>query len=671
MQVGLTSIWAIMKRSIFRDIFLILGLFLVILAAPAFAETPVKEGKRVLHLSGQELLKALREHEQATGKKKISGKELMQMFPPQVEEPTSPPEIPHIFKDISVNQQSKDGNRIHIVGWGDNSSGQLGAGFASDDLIIPVISTAVDELLKPDFGVLQITANASSFCLLRSDKTVWCWGGEKRIQRGIVQIGYLPPVKSLLSQNGTMMCATSENNQAWCWDEGNQSAQRFKPTWASDPELQRLAQSFSAVSLSAGAGWSRTESGASGCGMTGAGEVWCWGASGDFPRQIKLPQPAIQISSSNWRGCAVLSDNSPWCWRNSADSGRNAFDRGDKVKQVLAGMSKYCGLKTDGSVWCSDGENSDKRIDIAPEKPLNNVLKIALSGEFVCALTNDGTVWCWDGRGFGDPSFGGLKDYAIRVRSPDPTQFLDHAQDIAVTRDSALALVVGKDYNLVEETDASRIFYALVFATEFHAAREYYKKMRSPLQKDAPLAQEALLRAVEFGQAGLVKVIAQTGIDVELPGQFQTALWMAIRINSRVSFDVARILLAYGANATTVGPEGHTPLKHMTRRQNPEEGVPELFERYIKENNKLSETDQVFVQGIDVDYIGDSYGNRRLHARRGIKINWPKRKMTEAISQDIHPFPANNSDVAESHETNETSQPIPAERPKEAKESLA
>jgi hypothetical protein len=510
-----------------------------------------------------------------------------------------------VMKDRLAGKDAPAKGKIRILAWGDNSSGQLGTGGAGHVTNIPVIATKVEEILQPDFKILQLASSANSFCLLRSDKTVWCWGaqffGPEERKFGPIRIDGLPPVRELIGGSSAQICATTTEDQAWCWS--GDAPQRYRAEWANAPELVALSDSFAKVYLAGDAG----------CGITPKGEAWCWGGQrgGGYPQKIKAPLPVRKASNNGWsRGCALLIDGTAWCWDHPSTSWGDGFGKDEKFTE-LQRMHLYTGLREDGTVWRSDGTNFPHGINIAPGKPLGGVAKISIGmgsdyieGNFTCALTKEGRVWCWSGAGFSGIHYPMERDFASPVRGPDAAYYLSHVSDIVVSGDSAIAVVQDKDYDLVAETDASRIFYSLVYSRKFNEAKESFRGKADKLSKDDPLAQEALIRAIEYNRPDLVKIIAGTGIDLELPGQSESALWKAVknwRQNASNDNASLRILLAYGANAETPGEGGRTPVRFLEGWGDQYSYIVNLMKDYIKNGNKLSDAEMDKVNRVDMN----------------------------------------------------------------------
>ena len=86
---------------------------------------------------------------------------------------------------------------------------------------------------------------------------------------------------------------------------------------------------------------------------------------------------------------AVLVSPTPQMARAGAD-----------IKDVAVGFGSICVLKLNNSVWCQEGNEDWKELDIQ-----GTVIDLDLGFDYGCALTAIGAVWCW-----GDNESGQLGD---------------------------------------------------------------------------------------------------------------------------------------------------------------------------------------------------------------------------------------------------------------------
>ncbi|MEP7379939.1 MAG: hypothetical protein ABI725_10315 [Chloroflexota bacterium] len=160
-----------------------------------------------------------------------------------------------------------------VACWGNNALGQLGQGsFDGQNHATPLNVVGIDD-------ATQISAGWNHACAVRSDGSLWCWGGNGDGATGYGQLG-----------DGTF-----EN--------------RSTPI--------RVVVLDHVFEVAAG-GWST-------CALTFDGETWCWGYGelgtlGDgYQTNSNVPvQPGISdarlVAVGRFAACVSRADQSVWCW---------------------------------------------------------------------------------------------------------------------------------------------------------------------------------------------------------------------------------------------------------------------------------------------------------------------------------------------------------------------
>ncbi|MFY8238286.1 MAG: RCC1 domain-containing protein, partial [Ilumatobacteraceae bacterium] len=107
--------------------------------------------------------------------------------------------------------------------WGDNTSKQLGSSAHSS---LTKSESPVQVAVLPNGRVpVMITAGSTHTCVLASDETAWCWGGNGRGQLGDgtflnqtnpVQVILATPIVSIAA-GGQTTCARNSVDYLWCW----------------------------------------------------------------------------------------------------------------------------------------------------------------------------------------------------------------------------------------------------------------------------------------------------------------------------------------------------------------------------------------------------------------------------------------------------------------------
>src|SRR5262249_38509457 len=76
--------------------------------------------------------------------------------------------------------------------------------------------------------ITQIAAGGSHACALKTDGSVWCWGGNADGQLGTSSTSGIGPVRSAISDVKTVAashlntCVVKSDGSVWCWGAGNE-----------------------------------------------------------------------------------------------------------------------------------------------------------------------------------------------------------------------------------------------------------------------------------------------------------------------------------------------------------------------------------------------------------------------------------------------------------------
>lgn len=323
--------------------------------------------------------------------------------------------------------------------WGDNDSGQIG-----DGAIGPLYERLAPTKVAGDDWIDVFTGGAHS-CGLRSDGSVWCWGGGASLDPANVSFSSTPvpieiPATIRALGHGTLSdhtCAIDVDGRLWCWGSNDDFATGATRDTTS-PHQVSIDGAVDEVATSGSSTCARTVEGAVFCfghgssGQLGDGVATSGHASAE-PLEVPLPGPAVSIAVGLAHACARGDDGVDRCWGdNSAGAigdGTSGPDNarltptpavpwgGGPVAQgftaIAVGGAGTCGLR-DGSLWCTGTRihGALGNDDAAAECSLSNASScivttpqpvaaegtwtdVATGDGHACALASDDTLWCW------------------------------------------------------------------------------------------------------------------------------------------------------------------------------------------------------------------------------------------------------------------------------------
>ena len=295
----------------------------------------------------------------------------------------------------------------------------------------------------PPFTALA--AGGLHACALTADGAVWCWayGAYGQLGNGSIAAAYdapvevhgLPPVASI-SAGGNSTCALDRSGKVWCWGENGRGQLGVGTTLGSATPVQVHGLGLAATAISVGYDHA--------CAILSDASAMCWGANAsgqlgdgtEIERLVPAPVTAIAssggpiatISAGNLHTCATTADGTAWCWGSNLRGelgdgtttgslpGVRVAGIGGTARQVVAGDTWTCALRTDGVVLCW-GENTvttttgsvagalgtgSSAATVAAPAPVPGlpagIASIATHSwtlPRVAALAGDGSAWTW------------------------------------------------------------------------------------------------------------------------------------------------------------------------------------------------------------------------------------------------------------------------------------
>lgn len=307
---------------------------------------------------------------------------------------------------------------------------------------LPASSSAGTPSLVGEVAVDVAAGNGTS-CVVLDDGAVWCTGENNEGELGVgyesdnlavpLQVVGLTDVVDIDSFD-EFTCALDSSGSVACWGD-NSSGQTGNGSTSGDVSTPVAVAGLPAVSsYSVGEEF--------GCGIAD-GEVWCWGdnthgqlgagAGADRGTAEKVSMPggivAVSVSAGDDHACALTADATLMCWGDNKDGGLGTGDNVDSaipvvadavgagVTVVAAGDDFTCAVVS-GTTRCW-GENNNGELGDGTENesvdPVDVVgvptgaTYLSANEDHACAIAN-GTLYCWGDNAAGALGIGTLSD---------------------------------------------------------------------------------------------------------------------------------------------------------------------------------------------------------------------------------------------------------------------
>jgi alpha-tubulin suppressor-like RCC1 family protein len=325
----------------------------------------------------------------------------------------------------------------------------------------PQLTTRIEARVGPPRLPVRsgLALGGSHACLLRSNGTVACWGGNESAQLGdgsrnrrLAPVGSLAEGPFAVVASGVShACGLTPEGETWCWGSNDQG-QSGAPAGGvrSTPASVQGAPRFTALA----AGLAHT------CGLTRSGEAWCWGGNGagqlgdgtlsarTEPVQVNGDIAMVALAAGWQHTCGLDGAGRAFCWGNGmsgqlghgASTGAvtpQAVQGGQRFRTLAAGNAHTCGLTTGGRILCwgsnefgqlgtgsAGGGVSTVPLTVAGDRTFGG---LAVGGVHACGLDGDGAAFCWGRNLHGQVGDGTTEDRPAPTRVEGSIRFIEVA----------------------------------------------------------------------------------------------------------------------------------------------------------------------------------------------------------------------------------------------------
>ena len=381
--------------------------------------------------------------------------------------------------------------------WGENQFGQLG------DETNTKRATAVP--IGTSNAWVAVSAGGNHSLALRSDGSLWAWGSNDQGQLGLGQIGgvrYAPErVGSGMEwvgvfAGGSHSLALRSDGTLWAWG-GNQFGQLGDGTTTDRASLRQVG-SGNWAAVSAGHGHSLA--------LKSDGSLWAWGwnalgqlGDGTYdnrldPNRIGSDTDWVAVSAGGSHSLALKSDGSLWGWGyneygqvgDNTTSNRNVPTRvgaSTDWAAVSAGAYHSLGVKTNGLLlaWgCNDSGqlgNGDTAALVNPHfvglsGPFGQLyggdwVAVSAGGSHSLGLDDDGALWAWGSNQYGQVGNNGTAN-ALEpdevfdpVKMPTPVSTSTSSSSSSTSSTSSTTLLQNTTFTDVSGSPYETAIYAL------------------------------------------------------------------------------------------------------------------------------------------------------------------------------------------------------------------
>ena len=325
-----------------------------------------------------------------------------------------------------------------LWGWGANDFGQIGIGI---DTHRNNVNTPLQIGSDIDWAIISTGWNHAM--AIKTDGTLWGWGGNDYGQLGTGTVGFKPGIKNIPKQIGTdsdwiavsagnyHTVALKQDNSLWTWGS-NDAGQLGNNDFNNATKPTRVGTDNDWIQIAAGQSYTIA--------LKQNGAIWSWGSNsygelgyetGDvlrspFPRKIGNAADWKEIRAGGYNA-AIKQNGELWIW----GQGVYGINR-DKSKWIQIPGSDYqtvsvgnnqgfaLGSRTGWCGWGVDTLFTDYNLAgnyVPPTQPIqiigNEWTALIAGYDYAYGVKVDGSLWGWGKNSLGELGSGNFNDIDI------------------------------------------------------------------------------------------------------------------------------------------------------------------------------------------------------------------------------------------------------------------